>query len=65
MKDRKGFLTEPRLREWMHQNNIDVTEREFAELTELMNTSEDSRGICFQDWSRFYVQANNGGARRR
>ena len=57
MKDKKGFMTDVRLREWMNQNNIDFSESEVHELMEMINASEDSRGISFEDWSRFYMQA--------
>ena len=57
MKDNKGFMTEDRLKGWMKQNGIEFTEAELQDLIEMMNASEDSRGICYDDWSRFYIQA--------
>ncbi len=57
MKDNKGFMTEDRLREWMKQNDIEFFDTEVQDLMEMMNASEDSRGICFEDWSRFYIQS--------
>ena len=50
-------MTEDRLREWMKQNDIEFSDVEVQDLMEMMNASEDSRGICFEDWSRFYVQS--------
>ena len=57
MKDNKGFMTEDRLRTWMKQNGIEFSDVELQDLMEMMNASEDSRGVCIEDWSRFYIQA--------
>ena len=41
----------------MKQNGIEFSDVELQDLMEMMNASEDSRGVCIEDWSRFYIQA--------
>lgn len=54
IKDRKGFVGRKALQEWMGRNHLDCTEAELDELMEIMNTSNDDRGVCYDDLLQFY-----------
>uniref|UniRef100_A0A6T8PRA0 EF-hand domain-containing protein n=1 Tax=Hemiselmis andersenii TaxID=464988 RepID=A0A6T8PRA0_HEMAN len=54
MKDRKGFITRERLFEWLQANQIQLSHHELDELMDMINSTDDVRGICYDDLRNFY-----------
>mmetsp|Transcript_46486 Transcript_46486/g.110768 ORF Transcript_46486/g.110768 Transcript_46486/m.110768 type:complete len:165 (-) Transcript_46486:67-561(-) len=61
MRDKKGFITRQRFRAWLNQHKVLSTEGELDELWEMMNGSDDARGISYDDLSDFYLHHSNQG----
>mmetsp|Transcript_40291 Transcript_40291/g.126842 ORF Transcript_40291/g.126842 Transcript_40291/m.126842 type:complete len:131 (-) Transcript_40291:108-500(-) len=64
MRDKKGFIGKARMREWLKLHKIQCDERELEELMELMNTSDDDRGVSYDDLVSFLEQNKAGGIHR-
>jgi Ca2+-binding EF-hand superfamily protein len=61
MRDKKGFVTRQRFRQWLDQSKVKCTEAELDELWEMMNGSDDARGISYDDLNDFYFHPSNLG----
>ena len=48
------------MRQWLDRIKLQCTDAELDELMEVMNSSSDDRGVCFEDLLQFYQ-----GQRRR
>jgi Ca2+-binding EF-hand superfamily protein len=42
------------MRQWLDRIKLQCTDAELDELMEVMNSSSDDRGVCFEDLLQFY-----------
>ncbi len=42
------------MRQWLDRSKLQCTDAELDELMEVMNSSSDDRGVCFEDLLQFY-----------